>query len=178
MLAILLALATLPAPDDKPAKDERVTYRLLGLFSKDREKDLKLAFEDLPEFTLVSVDFENAEVTLAFAPGKLFPGQKPDRVAELVNDRVRGASGHTFGIKPRRTVPREKLERVEIAAGFLDCKACCLAAYEAVAALDGVEQATASAKEGRVTALIDPKRTDREKLEAVLKQKGATLGKK
>ena len=50
-----------------------------------------------------------------------------------------------------------------------------LAAYEAVANIDGVEQATASFKDGRVTALIDPTKTDRAKLEDALKKKGEFL---
>ncbi len=82
-----------------------------------------------------------------------------------MNDKLRQASGHTFGLKPRRTVPREKLQQVVIPAAGLDCKACCLAAYEIVAHVDGVEQTTASFKDGRITALIDPMRTDRAKLE-------------
>ena len=73
--------------------------------------------------------------------------------------------------------PRDKLERVVIPTAVLDCKACCLAAYEAVAALDGVVQATASFKEGRVTALFDPTKTDRAKLEEALRKKGVKVGK-
>ena len=53
---------------------------------------------------------------------------------------------------------------VVIPAAGLDCKACCLAAYETISGIDGVEQATASFKEGRITALIDPLKTDRAKL--------------
>ncbi|MFO0797510.1 MAG: heavy metal-associated domain-containing protein [Gemmataceae bacterium] len=153
------------------------TYRVTGLFSKEREADLRAAFETLPEFKLTKVSFDDAELTVEFAPAKLFPGQKVERVTELVNDRLRGASGHTFGLKPRRTVPREKLQQVVIPAAGLDCNACCLAAYEIVAAVDGVEQATASFKEGRITALIDPARTDRAKLEEALTKRGVKVGK-
>jgi copper chaperone CopZ len=154
------------------------TYRVVGLFSKEREADLRAAFAELPEFKLTKVDFDDAEVTVEFAPAKLFPGQKAERVTELVNDRLRQASGHTFGVKPRRTVPREKLQQVVIPAAGLDCKACCLAAYEIVAGIDGVEQATASFKEGRVTALIDPARTNRAKLEEALTKRGVKVGDK
>ena len=175
--AFLLAAGTIAA-QSPPLPAGPYTYRVLGLFSKDREADLRAAFGQLPEFKLTKVDFDDAEVTVEFAPAKLFPGQKAERVTELVNDRLRQASGHTFGVKPRRTVPREKLTRVEIPAGGLDCKACCLAAYEIVAQIDGVEQATASFKEGRVTALIDPARTDRAKLEDALKKRGVFVGEK
>src|SRR5687768_8948290 len=112
-------------PKDSPAppKTERITYRLTGLFSKEREKDLRAGFEDLaPDFKLISVSFEEAEITVEFSPAKLWPGQKPDRVTELVNDKVRGATGHTFGVKTRRDIPKDKLKRVEISARGCDCK--------------------------------------------------------
>ena len=103
--------------------------------------------------------------------------QKPERVVELVNDKVRSVTRGTFGVKPRRTVARDKLKEVVIPASGLDCKACCLAAYESIAGIDGVMQATASFKDGRVTALIDPAKTDRTKLEDVLRKKGVKLDK-
>ena len=165
------------AADDKPAKAERITYRALGLFSPDREKDLRAAFEELPDFKLIAVNFDDAEITVEFATAKLFPGQKSERVTELVNDKVRAATHNTFGVKPRRTVARDKLQQVVIPAAGLDCKACCLAAYEAISGIDGVEQATASFKDGRVTALIDPAKTDKAKLEDALRKKGVDLGK-
>lgn len=179
LLCVVIAsiCASGSAAQDKPAKPERVTYRVTGLFSPDREKDLREAFKQLPDFTLVAVNFDDAEITIEFAPAKLFPGQKPERVTELVDEKVRAATRYTFGVKPRRTVPRSKLEQVEIPAQALDCKACCLAAYEAVARIDGVYQATADFKKGRVTALIDPTKTDRARLEDALRRLGATVGK-
>ncbi len=84
----------------------------------------------------------------------------------------------TNGVQPRRTVPRDKLTRVVIPIAGLDCKACGLAAYEAVAKIDGVEQAAASFREGRLTALIDPAKTNREQLEDALKKKQVPLGTK
>ncbi|QDU22772.1 hypothetical protein [Urbifossiella limnaea] len=176
-LCVILFAAGVVAAQTPPLPAGPYTYRVVGLFSKEREADLRAAFAELPEFKLTKVDFDDAEVTIEFAPAKLFPGQKAERVAELVNDRVRQASGHTFGLKPRRTVPREKLQRVVIPAAGLDCKACCLAAYEIVAAVDGVEQATASFKDGRITALIDTARTDRAKLEEALTKRGVKVGK-
>jgi copper chaperone CopZ len=90
---------------------------------------------------------------------------------------VRSATSHTFGVKPRREIARDKLQQVVIPASGCDCKACCLAAYEAVANIDGVYQATASFKDGRVTALFDPTKTDRTKLEDALRKKGVGVGK-
>lgn len=178
LLATVLLAASASAQDKKPApKPERVTYRVTGLFDKSRETALREAFAELPDCKLIAIDFDEAEITLEFDPAKLFPGQKPERVAELVSDKVRGATHSTFAVKPRRTVPRDKLQSVTIPASGCDCKACCLAAYEAVAAVDGVYQATASFKDGRVTALFDPSKTDRAKLEEALRKKGVDLGK-
>jgi hypothetical protein len=47
----------------------------------------------------------------------------------------------------------------------------------AVASVEGVYQATASFKDGRVTVLFDPTTTDRAKLEEALRKKGVDLGK-
>ncbi len=159
------------------AKPERFTYRVLGLFSRDREADLRQAFKGLPELTLVEVDFEAAEITVEFVPAQAFPGAKPEQLVERVDQRVREATRHTFCVKPRHPVDRDKLEQVVIPVSGCDCKACCLAAYEAVAVLDGVEQATASFREGRVVARIDPTKTDRAKLEEALRKRGVTVGK-
>ena len=180
VVALLLAAhATIAADDKQPAKPEpkaeRITYRVIGLFSPDREKALRAGFEELADFKLIAVNFEDAEITIEFAPAKLWPGQKPERVTELVNDRVRGATNHTLGVKPRRTVTGDKLQSVVIPVAGCDCQACCLAAYEAVANVDGVYQATASFKDGRVTARIDPAKTDKAKLEDALRKKGVDV---
>lgn len=178
-LFVAVFIASFPAlapADDKPARPERFTYRVLGLFSKDREADLREGFRDILDIKLVSVNFDDAEITVEFAPAKVFPGQKPDRVVELVNDKVRQATHHTFGVKPRSTVPKDKLQEVVIPVGGLDCKACCLAAYEIVAQVDGVMQATASFKDGKVTAKFDPSKTDRAKLEEALRKRGVHVG--
>ena len=169
--SLFLFLAFTPAFAAEPPKAVRITYRLIGLFSPDREKDLRKGFEELADYKLIAVDFAEAELTVEFAPAKLCPGQKPERVTELVNDAIRAATGHTFGVKPRRTVARDKLVSVEIPVAGCHCKACDLAAYEAVAGIDGVEQATASFKDGKVAALIDPAKTDKAKLEDALRKR-------
>ena len=123
----------------------------------------------------MSIDFKNAEATFEYDPAKAFPGTKPEQVIQQLDNLLKSASNHTFGIKPLRSVPLEKLQLIEIPVAGLDCKACCLAAYEAIYKLEGVERATASFREGRVTALIDPEKTDRAKLEAALKKRGVQL---
>lgn len=177
LVAFVAFAPALATADDKPApKPEHFTYRVLGLFSKDREADLREGFQDIPEIKLLSVNFDDAEITIEFAPAKLFPGQKPERIVELVNDKVRQATHHTFGVKPRSTVPKDKLREVVIPVAGLDCKACCLAAYEIVAQVEGVVQATASFKDGQVTAKFDPSKTDRAKLEEALRKRGVHVG--
>jgi hypothetical protein len=154
------------------ARADTIKHQITGLFSMDREKDLRATFAQIPEIRLVSIDFKNAEVTLEYSTGKVFANAKPGEIIQRLDGMVKAASNHTFGVKPLRTVPREKLRLIEIPVAGLDCKACCLAAYEAVYRLEGVEIVTASFREGRVTALIDPEKTDRSKLEAALKQRG------
>jgi hypothetical protein len=182
-LATLLAFTCFATAQDKqPAKAEpkveRLTYRLIGFFDKNREKALRAGFEELaPDFKLIAVNFDDAEITIEFSPAKLAPGQKPERVTEIVNDKVRAATHHTFGVKPRRTIARDKLQQVVIPAAGCDCPACNLAAYEIVANVEGVYQATASFKEGKITALIDPAVTDQSKLEDALRKRQVDVGK-
>jgi copper chaperone CopZ len=152
-----------------------VKYQVTGLFAPDRVQDLREAVAGIPQVKLVGVDFKTAEATFEFDPAKAFPGAKPTEVMPRLDNLVRSASQHTFGVKPLCNVPVEKLKLVEIRVAGLDCKGCALAAYEAVAKLEGVERATASFREGRVTALIDPEKTDRAKLEAALKQHGVEV---
>ncbi len=157
------------------ASAQAVKFQVTGLFSADRAQDLHAVFEKIPQVKLVGVDFKNAEASLEFDAKKVFPGAKPQDVVQRLDGLVKEASHHTFGVKPLRTAPRDQLTWIEIPAFGLDCKACCLAAYEAIYKLDGVEQATASFRERRVTALIDPARTDRAKVEAELKRRGVEL---
>jgi copper chaperone CopZ len=175
--AMAFLFALLPSVSAADEKSERFTFRVIGLFSPDREQDLREAFKELPELTLVTVNFDDAEITVEFVPAKAFPGVKAEQIVERLDQQLRSVTRHTFGAKPRRTVARDKLQQVVIPAAGLDCKACSLAAYEAVAAIEGVVQATASFKEGKVTALFDPAKTDRAKLEDALRKKGVQLGK-
>lgn len=168
LLAVLVLAPALPAGEFK--------HQVTGLFMPEREADLREVIATLPQLKLVAIDFENAEVTLDYDAAKAFPGAKGDQIVKRLDDLLRSASHSTFGVKPLRTVSLDKLTLVEIRAAGLDCKACALAAYEGVYKLDGVERATASFREGKVTALIDPTKTDRAKLEAALKQRGVTIG--
>ena len=174
-IAALVVCLFLLAPVSVSAAPLTIKVRVTGLFSPDREADLRAILKQWPDCTLTSLDFDRAEAVFRFDPAQLFPQTKPEQIIARLDEKLRAASNSTFGVKPPSTTPRDKLKRIEIPVAGLDCKACCLAAYEIVANIDGVEQATASFKEGRITALIDPQRTDRAKIEAVLKQRGVTL---
>jgi len=151
------------------------TYQVTGLFCKGRAADLREAVGKIEGVALVGIDYGTAEATFRYDPKEAFPGGKPEEVVKHLDNKVRSASGHTFGVRPRRETLRERLKLVEIAVAGCDCKACSLAAYEAVYKLEGVERATASFREGRVTALIDPAKTDRAKLKAALQKRGVTV---
>lgn len=168
-----LPVALLAAEPSDPVHATK--HQITGLFSPDREKDLQQVFKKLPDFKVIQVDFENAEVSLEYDSAKVFPGAKPEQIVERLDNLVRGASNHTFGVKPLRSVKKETLKLIEIPVVGLDCQACSLAAYEAVYRLKGVETATASFKAGRVTAFIDPEQIDRVELEMALKQRGVQI---
>ncbi len=63
----------------------------------------------------------------------------------------------------------DKLQKIEIQVGLLDCKGCRYGAYIAIAKLDGVEHATVS-ESALLTAWIDPAKTNREALIEALKK--------
>jgi copper chaperone CopZ len=176
ILAFVIGFAgKVSAADETPSAPAPVILKVTGLFDGKREGELRQVLEDLPGVELVSLDFEHGEGTFCFDPAKAFPGTKPQDIVTRFNEKLRSVSMGTFGIKPLSSTPHEKLQRVEIPIIGLDCRACSLAAYEAVAKLDGVEQATASFHDGLVTALIDPEKTGRAKLEAALKEKRVQL---
>jgi copper chaperone CopZ len=166
-----LIVGALGLAEELPIAKHQVT----GLFSKERIPDLQKTILKLPGIELVKVQFATAEAEFRYNAAKVFPNTPPEKITERFDNMLRDASRHTFGIKPLCATPRDKLQLVEIPVLGLDCKACCLAAYEAVYKLEGVEQATASFKDGLVTAWIYPETTDADKLKAALKQRNVTL---
>lgn len=172
---MLMLLATTAPADDAATNAEPIRHRITGLFSVDREADLRAAMLSIPEIDLVSIDFDRAEAAFRYDAEKVFPGANAEQVIERFNNLLRNASNHSLGITPLCAMERDKLKFVEIAVGGLDCKGCSFAAYDAIYRLDGVEQATASFKLGLVTAWIDPAKTDRMTLESALTRRGVTL---
>lgn len=169
LLILLFAIAT------ALADEASFTHRVTGLFSPDRETDLRAVIEKVPGVKLVSLDFAHAEAVFSYDPAVAFKDTKPEQIVERFNDLLRNATRSTFGIAKLDPTPKDKLTRVEIPVAGMDCKACCLAAYEIIYQIDGVTAATASFKDGLITALIDPARTNREALETALKTRNVTL---
>lgn len=175
IICCCLAATSLGLAEDKADSRQSIKHQVTGLFSAGRVRDLQKTAEKLPGMKLMSVDFDTAEAVFLYDSAAVFPNMAPEKIVEEFDNRLKQASFYTFGIKPLCKTPRDKLKRIEIAVVGLDCKACSLAAYEAVYKLEGVEQATASFKEGLVTAWIHPEKTDRAKLEEALVKKGVTL---
>ena len=163
LLALLLSASAFAA-------DETVTHRITGLFAPSREADLRAVIGQMPGIKLTTIEFDRAEATFLYDPAVVFKGTKADEIVKRLDEKVRAASHSTFGVQSVITTPREQFTRIEIPVIGLDCKACCLAAYEAIWKIDGIAQATVSFKEGRITALIDPSKTNRAALEAALEK--------
>jgi copper chaperone CopZ len=160
MITLLLLLAP-----------ETFTHRVTGLFSPAREAELREAVKRIPDLELVSVEFDRAEAKFKYDPAIFFKGMKEKEYVERFNNVLRQASSHTFGIRATGDVAWDKLTLVEIPVAGLDCRACELAAYEYIYRIDGVEQATASFKEGKITARVDASKTSRDALIDALKKR-------
>jgi copper chaperone CopZ len=158
------------------AEEQTGTYRLIGLSAAEREADLREVMKAVPDVALVSLDAAKAEVTLRYEVEKLFPTAKPkqppaaEKITERISSLIGQASKNTFTVTARSTVPADKLTKVEILIGVLDCKGCRYAAYQAIAKLNGVERATVSATPSAVIAWVDATKTKRETLEDALKK--------
>jgi hypothetical protein len=152
----LVAVSSAFGADDKPMSPQTIKYQITGLFMKEREQDLREAVEKIPQVKLLAIDYANSEATFELDPAKVFTNAKPEQFVERFDNLLKSASNHTFGVRPLRRVASDKLKLIEIPVAGLDCKTCCLAAYETIHKLDGVERATASFREGLVTALVDP----------------------
>jgi len=170
------AIRTQPVPtESSPQKpitvsdSHTLTLRVTGLFMPERVEALKSLLADFPEVAIQNVDFDTAEMTLAYDPEcDRFHNANPDLMVERIHDRIGQLSHSTLGAKAQSTTPRDKWERVEFPIYGLDCMACSLAVYQIMIRTEGVEQATANFREGKATAWIDPVRIDRARLVSVL----------
>ena len=172
----------LPAP--MRAEEPGTRYGIIGLFSPERKQDFRELLADLPEIQLVRLDYDTAEVTLRYDLAKLFPNYNPkkpptpEQVLQRLNGLLVPASQGSFRLVARSTVPAEKLTKLEIDIGILDCKACRFGAYRVAMRLDGVERATVTCSPSRVTVWIDATKTNRAAVENALKKAGVGLAAK
>jgi len=172
MLSLLLALSGVEGLLLAP---ETVALRVTGLFSHERAAALREAVKKIPDLTLESIDFDRGQAKFSYDPAVFFKGVKEKDQVERFNNLLRQASSHTLGIRAIGDVAWDTLTLVEVPVAGLDCQACELAAYESISRIEGVERATASFKEGRVTARVDPAKTSREALIEALKKRGVTI---
>ena len=176
-LTILIGffLAVSAAAEEMPGTSQRATCRIVGLFDASREADLRAAVEKVPGVTLTSLDFEHGEGDFSYDPSVAFKGTKPEQIIGKFDELLRNASHHTLSIQPLLTTPHDKLISVEIKVIPLDCRACALALHEILMKIEGVAQVIVVRAEGRVTALIDPEKTNRAALEEALTKREIRL---
>lgn len=175
MMTALVAVLALAAQ----ATTVEVKHRITGLFEPARVDELKESFKKVKDAALVSLDYERAEAVLSYDPKKM-SGKKTDperekEIVERLDQLLKQASNHTFGVKPLSTTPKDKQAKLEIPVLGLDCRACCLSAYEVLAKEAGVDAATCDFKKGLMTALIDPEKTNRAALVEALKKRQVTV---
>jgi len=170
---LFLIIVAISHAEEKAAETATVKFRVIGMFSPDREADLRQASAKMHDYTLAAVDYANNEATFSYAANKIPKNAKPDRVLNEIDSQLKEASNHTFGISPL-IANRDKLTRVEIHVGILDCKACAYGVYLTVTGVGGVEQATV-ARDGLVNAWIDAEKTNRAALVAMLKMREITV---
>lgn len=175
LLGACIGAASVARAEDKPEALKTFKHQVTGLFSPDRVADLEKAAANLKDVQLVKVDFVTAEAEFRYDPAKAFNNAPPEKIVEQFDNQIKQASRHTFGIKPLCTTPRDQLKLVKIEVLGVDCKACSLGAYEAIYKEPGVEQATASFKEGLVTAWIHPGKTEQSMLEEALLRRNVLL---
>lgn len=155
---------------------DTVRMRVIGLFMEERQEAFRELMQEIPEAELLSVEFETAEAVVRFAADSdLFRKATREQVQERLENRVRQASRGLFQLRAIGELRHDELERLEFTIVGLDCKACSLAVHDILIRIDGVEHATASFRDRRAIAWIDPGRTDRATIEAALKQRQVTL---
>ena len=157
----MLIVAALGHAADEP---QTIKHRITGLFEPTRADQLRALFKDHPKVKLLNLDFACAEGTFSYDP-------KTYSFADFdlwMHER-------TFHIKPASTTPADKLSTIEIAVLALDCKGCAFAMHNILVNVEGVEQATPHMKEGTITVLIDPAKTNKAALETALKSRDVQL---
>ncbi len=161
LIALLLIVAALGHAADEP---QTIKHRITGLFEPARADQLRALFKDHAKVKLLNLDFARAEGTFSYDP-KTYSNAD---FGQWMHER-------TFQIKAASTTPADKLSTIEIAVLALDCRGCCFAMHNFLINEPGVEQATPHMKEGTISVLIDPTKTNQAALEAALKKRDVQL---
>jgi hypothetical protein len=175
LLLLTLSLVFRPVPCALGAGERTSEHSIIGLFSPDREKDLRDMMANLPDIQLVGVDFENARATFRYDVPSLFPNQNakaaptPAEIEQRLNKLLTEASTGTFSVKLSQALPREKLTKIEMDIGICKCKGCRYAVYLMIMRAPGVEQVWVD-ENNHITAWFDPAKTDRSAIEQALKK--------
>ncbi|HET6881774.1 MAG TPA: DUF1592 domain-containing protein, partial [Pirellulales bacterium] len=153
-----------------------VRLRIMGIYAPHRADFFRQAMTQANDARLLSLAGDMAEAELAYDPDSdRFRGAKAEQLPERFDQLVRNLTEHTVAAKALSAVPLERIERLEIPLIGLDCEACSLGVYDILTRIDGVEQATASFRDGKAIAWIDPSRTDREAILKLLKQRDVRI---
>lgn len=158
------------------AEEGKIVCKVKGLFSKERGEDLKSLNSKLVDIKIENIDFATSLVTFICTPdSQTFKNLKKEKYWEQVNHQVRNNSNHTFQLLQDDKSDLANCQKIELAVGGLDCKACEFGAYRAVYQMDGVERTIVSFKERKLTAWVKPEKVKQEELEKALKNRGVTI---
>src|SRR5437660_10024803 len=94
-IAAFWIAAAAHAAQQNPAPAVSVKYRITGLFSPEREPDLRDAAKKMADVSLSGIDYGASEVTFAYDPSKILKGAKPDQVQSHIEGLLKNASNHT-----------------------------------------------------------------------------------
>ena len=154
---------------------DEVKHRIVGLSEPSREQDLREQVQTIAAVELTNLNYTTTEATFRYDLDAHFPKINPKKpptgieITQKLDSLLKAASRGTFMLKSLATLSEDKMQKIEIQAGLLDCKGCRYGAYIAIAKLDGVEHATVN-ETGLLTAWIDPAKTKREALINALKK--------
>ncbi len=164
-----------PEPQTRPiqiSEQHTLTVQVTGLFMRDRVDAFRALLQQVPEVRLLELDFETAQARLAYDPEcDLFRGVQPTQLIERCHNRLQQLSRSTLGMRAVSSVPREQWKKLDLQIAGLDCMACSYAAYDALIRIEGVEQATASFRDGKATAWYNAAVTNQELIVMTLKQR-------
>lgn len=165
-----------PAPDYTFDDEHSVTVRVVGLFIPERADAFRELIQRFSDVELKSLDVATAEATIqCAAESGTFKNANADQIIERLNNMVRQASTGLFSVKPMGELPHDQLQQIEFDIIGLDCKACSLAVHDILLRNNGVIHATASFKDGKAIAWIDPAQTNHDELVMAMKKSNVTL---